>query len=265
MKTWLIAGAQSGVGKTTLVRKLTEILPNSEFLKIGHSPRRKTGPANYFTSADKALDFISRQEVGFDHCVVESNRLVGKLDADVVIFLDREEGDRRHDADRLRKCADIILGYQGNRNKWGKVISALELPPDVSKGVIKVFKAQHKYLTSSRISLRTKIWLRRDGKVVFGEGLARLLYGIDHLGSLSRAAKEEGTSYRHAWGDIKRAEERLGFPLLERSVGGVAGGGSRLTEKGHQLLKGYEAIKRRSIRESDRWFRELFRDIIDGL
>jgi molybdate transport system regulatory protein len=39
------------------------------------------------------------------------------------------------------------------------------------------------------------------------------------LGSLNKAAKEMGMSYRAAWGKIKMSEEALGQPLLIREEG----------------------------------------------
>ena len=45
-----------------------------------------------------------------------------------------------------------------------------------------------------------------------------------------------GMSYNKAWRSLRAAEERLGFPLLERQVGGKEGGGSRLSAPGEELL-----------------------------
>lgn len=265
MKIWLIAGSSSGVGKTDLVKKLRAVLPNAEFLKIGHGKKKRKGRPNYFTTTEDGLDFMKNKESKFDHCIVESNRLVGMIEADVIIFLDSLEGDRRRDAKKLRSQADIILGYRANSDDWDSVISKLRLSSDIKNTVHGILNSHHEFLAKSRIKLKTKIWFGREGRIVFGEGLARLLNGIDNFGSLSKAAKEEGISYRHAWGDIKRAEEKLGFPLLERNVGGKSGGGSQLTEKARELLFGYDTLKRKAIQESDRWFKKLFEGIIDDI
>jgi len=261
MKTWLIAGASSGVGKTTLVQDLVKVLPDAEFLKVGHGRRKKKGPTNFFTSADEGLSFIESLKGKCEHCVIESNRLVGILKADIVIFLDRDGSDRRTDAGTLRKSADIILGQDGNDDDWKSKLRALKLSSGLAGKLLDIFQSQHEFLLEKKMSMRSKVWFGIDGLVVFGEGLARLLSGIDKLGSLSRAAVEEDISYRHAWGDIKRAEERLGFQLLERQTGGSSGGGSRLTKKGRRLLEGYNQLKRRMIRESNRWFNELSEEI----
>jgi len=51
-------------------------------------------------------------------------------------------------------------------------------------------------------------------------------------------------SYRKAWLMLKTMERRLGFVLLERKVGGVSGGGSRLTPEARLFMKRYEAFRR---------------------
>jgi len=265
MKTWHIAGSSSRVGKTHLAMKLMEIFPRAVYVKLGYGKKKKGGPENFFKSEREALGFIAKLKAKgeSEHCLIESNRLVGKSDADLVIFLDSVEGDRRADADRVRALADIVLGYRGNKARWKSGIEKLRLSSAQEVKLLGVLREQHEYLRRSRISLRTKMWLSRNRRIVFGEGLARLLHGIQSQGSLSRAAKDEGMSYRHAWGDMKKAEERLGFKLLERSIGGKSGGGSSLTDKGCRLLEAYEEMKLKTIRESDRLFQRMFRDILE--
>jgi molybdate transport system regulatory protein len=257
VKVWLITGAYSGVGKTTLVRNLERILPDPVCVKIGDGRPKRGVPGHFFTSVENGLQFIHGQEGLKQHCLIESNRLVRCLEADIVIFLNGLDGERRADVDRLRKSADVVLGRGGNPERWRDRLAQLELPVRVRKKALEVLNEQHEYLCGSRLILRTKIWFTREGKYAFGEGPARLLEAIDARGSLAAAARAEGISYRHAWGDIRRAEERLGFALIERRAGGRSGGGSRLTEKGRRLLEGYLGLKRKSIKALEKWFREL--------
>jgi molybdate transport repressor ModE-like protein len=51
-------------------------------------------------------------------------------------------------------------------------------------------------------------------------------------------------SYRKAWLMLHGIEQRLEYPLLVRKVGGVSGGGSRLTPEAFDLMKRYEAFRR---------------------
>jgi len=261
MKIWLITGAQAGVGKTTLMNALADILPKSECVKLGHGTRKSGAVENFFTDTDEAVKFMTGLNNKSEHCFVESNRLVGKVKADVIIFLDSLGGDRRRDADKLRAMAHIILDKNENEAKWAQGLARLNLDHETTKAIIEAFRRQEEYLVGSRLVLRTKLWFSRDGHMVFGEGLARLLRGIEEHGSLSGAAKEEGISYRHAWGDIRRAEERLGFTLITSAPGGAEGGGSTLTDKGRLLLEGYEELRRKVIKNSDKIFQELLSKI----
>ena len=87
-----------------------------------------------------------------------------------------------------------------------------------------------------------KVWLDNNGKA-FGEGPYQLLKRIETTGSLHQAAHEMKMSYRKAWTTLKAIETKLGYPLLERKVGGIAGGGSHITEQGLILMKHYEEFR----------------------
>ncbi len=91
------------------------------------------------------------------------------------------------------------------------------------------------------MNLEYKLWLECRGRA-FGDGPARLLDGVEGAGSLRKAAAELGMSYNKAWRILHAAEQRLGFPLLDRSVGGSLGGGSHLTPEAQDLMRRYRAL-----------------------
>jgi len=70
-----------------------------------------------------------------------------------------------------------------------------------------------------------------------------LLERIDATGSLTRAAKECGISYRTAWQTIERLQNRSTTALVERSAGGANGGGSRLTGEGKRAVALFRAAE----------------------
>lgn len=88
--------------------------------------------------------------------------------------------------------------------------------------------------------LKLKIWLERDGKFIVSDGRAKLLRKIKDTGSLSKAAKEMGMSYRHAWGIIHRVSQSAGGKVAESTRGGKEGGVTRLTAFGEEILREYE-------------------------
>jgi molybdate transport system regulatory protein len=92
------------------------------------------------------------------------------------------------------------------------------------------------------MKLAYKVWLDNGGKA-FGEGPYELLKYVQKTGSLHQAAAQMGMSYRKAWLTIHASEQRLGFLLLERTVGGVSGGGSQITPAGRAFMKKYELFR----------------------
>lgn len=95
---------------------------------------------------------------------------------------------------------------------------------------------------SGDLKPKVKLWIQRGGKPIAGEGVVELLLAIEKKKSLNRAAKGMGMSYRHAWGIIKKLEQKLGFRLVSAERGGTGGGGTRLTKKGRALIKDYKLI-----------------------
>ena len=68
------------------------------------------------------------------------------------------------------------------------------------------------------MEIKAKFWIENKGEVVLGGGKTALLLAVDRLGSIQRAAEEFGMSYRHAWGAIKKIEQRAGFKILDTKV-----------------------------------------------
>ena len=95
------------------------------------------------------------------------------------------------------------------------------------------------------IHARVKVWLEIEGQYVFGYGLSEILKAVEATGSIKAAADSLGKSYRYVWGRIKKAEKRLGEPLVETRVGGKGTSRSRLTGRAHQLVGDYDALRGR--------------------
>jgi molybdate transport system regulatory protein len=81
-------------------------------------------------------------------------------------------------------------------------------------------------------------WLDNDGRA-FGEECLRILEAVDGTGSLRKAAAEANLSYCTVFKIVTESEERLGFTLIERRIGGSSGGGSRLTSEARELMARY--------------------------
>ena len=93
-----------------------------------------------------------------------------------------------------------------------------------------------------------KVWIDNHGQA-FGEGPYELLIRTKKTGSLRQAAYRMGMSYSKAWKQIQIMGKRLGFPLLDKRVGGRSGGGSRVTAEAEDLIKRYTRF-RKDVRET---------------
>jgi molybdate transport system regulatory protein len=87
------------------------------------------------------------------------------------------------------------------------------------------------------MEIKAKFWIENKGEVVLGGGKTALLLALDLSGSIQRAAEEFGMSYRHAWGVIRKIEQRAGFKIVETKLGGKDGGGAHLTKEGRAFIK----------------------------
>lgn len=93
------------------------------------------------------------------------------------------------------------------------------------------------------MKLKWRFWFEKDGKPVLGKGGAEILKAIDEYGSISKAARSLGMSYRFVWNYIEKMENRLG-KVVERERGGRGGGGAELTELGRTILEKYYKVQK---------------------
>ncbi|MGB9622778.1 MAG: substrate-binding domain-containing protein [Candidatus Bathyarchaeia archaeon] len=96
-------------------------------------------------------------------------------------------------------------------------------------------------------TLTAKIALKiRSGETEgFSEKDAELFKAIKNFGSISMAAKNVGEDYRLAWKRIDLLEKAFKCKLVERSLGGVGGGGAKLTVEAEVLLQKYLLAEKR--------------------
>jgi len=80
------------------------------------------------------------------------------------------------------------------------------------------------------------LWLECGGKKYFGPGPMELLENIAETGSINKAAKQMGMSYKKAWEIINRLNKNATQPLVETQAGGEKGGGSVISSEAKQLI-----------------------------
>lgn len=108
------------------------------------------------------------------------------------------------------------------------------------------------------LEVKSKVWLEVKGEAVLGLGRKMLLEAIHKYGSISKAGRELGISFRKAWGYIHSMEELLGTKLVETRVGGRGGGGATLTAEARDLLVRYDKLLKGVNEAIDERFYETF-------
>ena len=93
-------------------------------------------------------------------------------------------------------------------------------------------------------SLSGSLWLNKDTHNYLSSKRIALLEQIETTGSLSRAAKLCGMSYKSAWDALAAMNSLAEQPLTEASTGGRDGGGTHLTEAGSRAVKLYRTIEK---------------------
>lgn len=108
------------------------------------------------------------------------------------------------------------------------------------------------------MKVKSKVWLEKDGKLVFGSGKMLILKTIRQTGSINKAAKKMKMSFRHAWSCICSAEKRLGVSLLIKVKGGRAGGGALLTNYAKGLIDKFEKLEKEVNAFTDKRYKNIF-------
>ena len=94
-------------------------------------------------------------------------------------------------------------------------------------------------MDDTRLTLRVDFGSSRS----IGPGKIRLLEAIDSSGSISRAGRTLGMSYRRAWLLIDDMRRCFRQAVVSARPGGSLGGGAVLTEFGAELVRDYRAIE----------------------
>ena len=96
--------------------------------------------------------------------------------------------------------------------------------------------------TEGGVSVAATLSLRRADKAFLGGDRIDLLEAIDRFGSITRAAREVGVSYKTAWDAVDAMNNAAERPLVERAVGGLGGGGTMLTGEGKKTVRLYRVL-----------------------
>jgi molybdate transport system regulatory protein len=97
--------------------------------------------------------------------------------------------------------------------------------------------------TTGPIGLTGDLWLNLAENKFLGVDRINLLEKIDELGSITKAAKAVGISYKTAWDTVNLINNLAEKPLVDRLAGGKGGGGTSLTAEGKKVILQFNTIQ----------------------
>jgi molybdopterin-guanine dinucleotide biosynthesis protein B len=106
------------------------------------------------------------------------------------------------------------------------------------------------------LKLKSSQWIvDSNNRIIMAEGRMHLLEAIAATGSINRAAKAMGMSYKSAWSKIRSTEAHL----QSKIVNSDKSRGTRLTAAGRELLEKYKLMKQQCVAADDAIFDTIFR------
>ncbi|WP_352418065.1 LysR family transcriptional regulator [Proteiniborus sp.] len=103
-----------------------------------------------------------------------------------------------------------------------------------------------------------RIWLKKGELKIFGKGPKELLQRTEKMGSLRKAAMSMNMSYSKAWNLISNLEKALDIKILDKTIGGIDGGSSTLTQEGKALIDKYDELEKRIEEAILKIYKEVF-------
>jgi molybdate transport system regulatory protein len=97
--------------------------------------------------------------------------------------------------------------------------------------------------SKSGIELDGAFWFQKDEQKFLGGDRIALLEKIDQLGSITKAAKAIGISYKNAWDIVNLINNLAEKPLVDRLAGGKGGGGTTLTGYGKEVIRQFAVLQ----------------------
>ncbi len=130
MKTIVVSGAHSNVGKTTLAHRLCSLIPGAVAAKIGHCAPKVGKPGNFYPNGT-TFEQIARDLEQAHYLIIESNQILNEITPDCVIYLTGKKP--KPSAVMAREKANIIRCTMVEP----KTVISLSRKLDLSKTIIR--------------------------------------------------------------------------------------------------------------------------------
>ena len=133
MRTIVISGAHSNVGKTKLARELCALLPGAVHVKIGHGTEKRD-MGNLFFHVGTPFPRIAREIGEADFAVIESNSVLEELEPDCAIYL--PGGSPKPSARTAFERADIVRGEPVGRDTIARLAAGLGVTEETMLDIV---------------------------------------------------------------------------------------------------------------------------------
>jgi hemoglobin len=132
MKTIVVSGGQSNIGKTSLVLALCRLLPGAVAVKLGHGTPQADKPGVFYRAG---TDFgeVMADHPDADWLVIESNRILEQMTPDLAIYLpsDTPKPSAQSAADK----ADLTRGVPADETKINNLAHRSELDTETIRRI----------------------------------------------------------------------------------------------------------------------------------
>jgi len=194
MKIIVVSGACSNIGKTTLAKELSNILPQAEFVKIGTGKKKENSPDTLYPFGS-CFEHLKSNHSKARFLIIESNTILTELKPDLCIYLDGQP--EKPSALLAKQRADILRGLSVSEEKIRSLARKLDAPVDTMKEIC--FLAGANPVPISAVILaggestrmgRDKVHLTINGKILLEHLYDELIQFFDEV-IISVAKKTE--------------------------------------------------------------------------
>ncbi len=124
MKTIVISGASSNVGKTTVAKSIVRLLPGAIYIKIGHGKEKPGQEGEFFHIGTKFSDIISKFG-NAPFLIIESNSILNEITPELLVYLTGDS--QKPSAKKAEEMADIRRGERIDASKISDLARSLSV------------------------------------------------------------------------------------------------------------------------------------------
>ncbi len=135
MKTIVVSGARSNVGKTTLAEEIRRLLPGSVRVKLGHG-ELKEDMDGVFYHAGTPYERIREENQQAEFLIIESNRILEEIEPDLAIYLPADGP--KPSAALAEAKADLTRGCEMSDEKVELVMEKLGLDERIAVEIVRL-------------------------------------------------------------------------------------------------------------------------------